>query len=169
MKTNYLKALALVLQVEKGFVDNPRDRGGPTNKGVTQAVYNAYRARKGLQLQSVKLIADSEVSDIYKSEYWDAVNGDNLPNGVDYEVFDFGVNSGVHRAAVMLQAILGVSQDGAIGPATIAAARLNPATTIHKLEGARLAFQQRLATWGTFGRGWQSRDVAVESAAEAMA
>lgn len=168
MKTNFAPALIAVLKSEGGFVDNPRDPGGPTNKGITQAVYNAYRARLAQPLQTVKLITDSEVAGIYKSNYWDALNGDNLPSGVDYAVFDFGVNSGVHRAAVLLQTVLGVVQDGAIGPATIAAARLDRAGTIHRLTGARLAFQQHLGTWGTFGRGWAARDASVEAMAEAM-
>jgi lysozyme family protein len=169
MKTNFPKALALVLQSEGGYSNNPNDPGGPTMKGVTQVTYNAHRARNGLALQTVQLISGAEISDIYKSEYWDALNADNLPNGVDYETFDFGVNSGIHRAATLLQSILGVTADGAIGPATIAAARVDTPAVIQRLEGARVAFQQHLATWGVFGRGWSNRDTSVENAAEQMA
>lgn len=44
-----------------------------------------------------------------------------LPSGVDYAVFDFGVNSGPVRAVKTLQKVLRVPQDGWIGPQTIQA------------------------------------------------
>ena len=44
MDSSYNDALAFVLRWEGGFVDDPRDRGGRTMKGVTQNVYNAWRA-----------------------------------------------------------------------------------------------------------------------------
>ncbi|WP_281423880.1 glycosyl hydrolase 108 family protein, partial [Mesorhizobium silamurunense] len=59
----------------------------------------------------------------YRRFYWDAVLGAELPDGVDCAVFDFAVNSGPGRAAKYLQAVLGVAQDGRVGPATVAAAR----------------------------------------------
>jgi lysozyme family protein len=58
---------------------------------------------------------------IYRTKYWAKVKGDQLPPGVDYAVFDYGVNSGVVRAARVLQRIVGVEQDGKIGPTTLVA------------------------------------------------
>jgi lysozyme family protein len=54
--------------------------------------------------------------------YWNALACDQLPAGVDYCVFDYGVNSGNSRAAVALQQFVGTTVDGEIGPLTIAAA-----------------------------------------------
>ncbi|WP_348629672.1 glycosyl hydrolase 108 family protein [Mesorhizobium sp. WSM3860] len=103
---------------------------------------------------------------LYRRFYWDAVSGDELPDGVDYAVFDFAVNSGPGRAAKYLQAALGVAQDGRIGPATLAAARAKPAgVVIDMLCDARLAFLQRLPTWPTFGNGWRARVASVRSEA----
>jgi len=52
---------------------------------------------------------------IYKSDYFDKVRGDDLPPPLALLVFDAAVNSGPLRAALWLQASLGVSQDGVIG------------------------------------------------------
>ncbi|TIW08998.1 MAG: hypothetical protein E5V66_24550, partial [Mesorhizobium sp.] len=104
------------------------------------------------------LLAWFEEFRLYRRFYWDAVAGAELPAGVDYAVFDFAVNSGPARAANYLQAIVGVTQDGRIGPATLGAARARPAgVVIDALCDARLAFLKRLPTWPTFGRGWSER------------
>ena len=65
---NYQKCLAQVLKYEGGYVDHPKDPGGPTNKGITQAVYDEWRKKSGLSVQSVRNIAQSEVEAIYRQE-----------------------------------------------------------------------------------------------------
>ena len=160
MKENYPQALKQVLKYEGGYVDHPKDPGGPTNKGVTQAVYDNWRKSQNLPTQSVRAIADSEVAAIYKNLYWDRVSGDLLPSGVDFAVFDFAVNSGVSRAAKMLQSVVGVTQDGQIGPATILATKTYVAMSI---TNRRLAFMQSLSIWSTFGKGWSARIADVKA------
>jgi len=160
MKENYPQALKQVLKYEGGYVDHPKDPGGPTNKGVTQAVYDNWRRSQKLPTQSVRAIADSEVAAIYKNLYWDRVSGDNLPDGVDFAVFDFAVNSGVSRAAKYLQAVVGVTQDGVVGPATIQATKTYVAMTV---TNKRLAFMQSLSIWSTFGKGWSARIADVKA------
>ncbi len=168
MKANFEKALAYVLEHEGGYVNHPRDPGGATNKGVTQAVYDGYRKMRGRGLQSVKFISDEELQAIYKFQYWDAVRGDLLPTGVDYAVFDFAVNSGVKRASKYLQAVVGVAQDGIIGARTIAAVDSPPAT-INALCDRRMGFLRNLKTFLTFGRGWTRRVQGVRAHALEMA
>lgn len=160
MKENYPQALKQVLKYEGGYVDHPKDPGGPTNKGVTQAVYDNWRESQNLSIQSVRAIADSEVAAIYKNLYWDRISGDLLPSGVDFAVFDFAVNSGVSRAAKTLQSVVGVTQDGVIGPATIQAAKTYVAMSI---TNRRLAFMQSLSIWSTFGKGWSARIADVKA------
>lgn len=99
---------------------------------------------------------------LYRRFYWDAVAGALLPDGIDYAVFDFAVNSGPGRAAKYLQAVLGVVQDGRVGPATLAAAGAKPAgVVIDALCDVRLAFLENLSTWPSFGRGWSARVASV--------
>jgi lysozyme family protein len=168
MNTNFEKALALVLEHEGGFVNHPKDPGGATMKGVTQAVYNDYRKIRGRGLLSVKYISDEELRAIYKFQYWDKVHGDLLPIGLDYAVFDFAVNSGVSRAAKYLQAVLGAAQDGQIGARTLASIT-SPVNTINALCDRRIGFLRNLKTFLTFGKGWTRRVQGVRAHALEMA
>src|ERR1700722_18553072 len=95
---NFTQALSQVLRHEGGVCDDPRDPGGRTNCGITQANYDVYRKSKGLPPHDVYLMADNERDDIYRTRYWDAVRGDQLPSGLDYVVFDGAVNSGVAQS-----------------------------------------------------------------------
>ena len=113
-----------------------------------------------ISVQSVRNIADSEVAAIYKNLYWDRISGDLLPSGVDFAVMDYAVNSGVSRAAKTLQGVVGVTQDGQIGPATIQATKTYIAMTV---TNRRLAFMQSLSIWSTFGKGWSARIADVKN------
>jgi lysozyme family protein len=160
MRENYAHCLAQILKYEGGYVDHPKGPGGPTNKGITQAVYDSWRKSANQPTQSVRYINDTEVAAIYRNEYWDRISGDDLPSGLDFAVFDFAVNSGVARAAKTLQGIVGVTQDGQIGPATIQAAKTYVAMAV---TNKRLAFMQSLSIWPTFGKGWASRIADVKN------
>jgi len=165
MKENYAQALKQVLKYEGGYVDHPKDPGGPTNKGVTQAVYDSWRKSQNLPTQSVRSINDAEVASIYRNLYWDKIRGDDLPSGVDFAVFDYAVNSGVSRAAKTLQGVVGVTQDGVIGPATIEATKTYVAMAV---TNKRLAFMQSLSIWSTVGKGWAARIADVKAQIKAL-
>ena len=160
MKENYAQALKQVLKYEGGKVDDPRDPGGRTAFGVTQNTYNAWRKKQNLPIVDVFTISQNEVAAIYRQEYWDRIRGDDLPAGVDFAVFDFAVNSGVSKAAKTLQSVVGVTQDGVIGPATIQAAKNYVAMAV---TNKRLSFMQSLSIWSTFGRGWSARITDVKN------
>lgn len=158
MKDNIAACLYVIARHEGGYVNHPKDPGGATNKGITQRVYDGFRTMKGLNQRPVKQISDAEVESIYRNQYWDAVRGDNLPDGIDLAVFDYAVNSGVSRAAKALQSALGVKADGHIGMVTLATVQAANAPQIIKAVcDGRLAFLKRLKTWDTFGKGWNRR------------
>lgn len=92
------KALKFTLQWEGGYVNNPNDSGGATNKGITQRVYDEYLVNKGLPPFSVRNILQKEVEDIYKKLYWNKIGADSLDPKLAIAAFDFAVNSGVNRA-----------------------------------------------------------------------
>lgn len=50
-KENFEKALEFLFPSEGGYVNNKKDRGGPTNMGITQTTLNSYRKRKGVSIQ----------------------------------------------------------------------------------------------------------------------
>jgi lysozyme family protein len=167
MKANFKKCLKPVLVWEGGYVNHPKDPGGPTNKGITQRVYDAWRINQGKPKQSVQKIVDAEVEAIYKKQYWDLVQGDVLPLGVDLAVFDYAVNSGTGRASRALQKVLGVKQDGQIGQRTLARVEeVQPDVLAVALCEERLRFVKSLRTWSTFGKGWMRRIMGEKSGAQ---
>jgi lysozyme family protein len=168
MNTNFEKSLAELLKHEGGFVNHPSDPGGATNLGVTQAVWEDWIDRT-VSEENMKALTPAKVAPLYKELYWDRIKGDKLPAGVDYCVFDAAVNSGVSRAAKWLQTTVGAVADGAIGEQTLKQVLLtNPQMLIDKYSANRLAFLQRLATWPTFGKGWERRVEEVRATALKM-
>jgi lysozyme family protein len=169
------ESLARVLVHEGGYVNHPSDPGGPTNKGITQRVYDSYRKGKRLATRSVKAITSEEVAAIYDRQYWDAVKGDQLPAGVDYVVFDGAVNSGPGQSIKWLQRALGPLYtgrvDGILGLGTLAALKAvnNHDSLIDRICNQRLAFLRALKTWRTFGGGWSRRVAEVRLIGKAWA
>jgi lysozyme family protein len=115
-------SLPFILRWEGGFVDDPDDPGGRTNRGITQKTYDAWRARRGLRPRNVKRISNDEVAAIYEVDYWAPPRCDLLARPLDLAQFDTAVNMGVRRSIRILQTALSCDVDGAFGPTTAAAA-----------------------------------------------
>jgi lysozyme family protein len=167
--SGYDEALRRLLPHEGGYSNHPSDPGGPTNYGITIHDYRRY-VKPGADASDVRVMRIEEAGAIYRAKYWDALRCDDLPSGIDYCVFDYGVNSGVGRSAKVLQRVVGVAADGRVGPLTLAAVSArDPASLINAICDERLAFLRRLTTWPVFGRGWSRRVAEVRAASLAMA
>jgi lysozyme family protein len=163
VKDNFPQCFALVLKNEGGYVDNPADPGGATNLGCTKATWEAWVGHP-VTKDDIKALTPNDVMPLYKAKYWDTIKGDDLPEGVDYAVFDYAINSGPSRAAKALQSVLSVNVDGQIGDATLRALETsNPREVATAVCEARLAFLQSLSTYATFGKGWSRRVSEVET------
>jgi lysozyme family protein len=169
VKSTYDEALKRVLAHEGGYTNDPRDPGGPTNFGITIYDYRKY-VKPRATAADVRAMKLDDAKAIYKAKYWDACRCDDLPAGVDDTVFDYGVNSGIGRSAMVLQQVLGVHVDHMIGPATVAAAQAaDPIHLITAINDERLAFLKRLRTWSAFGVGWGRRVAEVRAYALQLA
>jgi lysozyme family protein len=167
--STYDESLRRVLAHEGGYTNHPDDPGGPTNFGITIIDYRKY-VKADASAADIRTMALSDAKTIYRAKYWDALRCDALAAGVDYAVFDYGVNSGISRSAKVLQRIVGVADDGKIGPVTLAAvAGQNPSALVTNICHERLVFLKRLRTWPVFGKGWGRRVAEVKTAALAMA
>jgi lysozyme family protein len=164
---DFKKCMPVILLWEGGKVDDPRDPGGRTNQGITQRVYTAYRRRKGMQQRDVYQMTPEERDDIYRTNYWNAIQGDLLPLGVDLLVMDGAVNSGVVQSVKWLQRAVGVVDDGIVGPATLHAATNYPdkQALLTLITNQREAFLRSLKTFKTFGTGWLRRTASVKQTA----
>ena len=168
MQSNYDKCLKAILHHEGGYVNHPKDPGGETNLGVTKRVYEEHGGTKDMK----ELIVE-DVAPIYKKGYWDKMKGDELPNGLDLCVFDFGVNAGPGRSAKYLQTMIGTVADGGIGPNTLKAVNAYVSEhgiekSIENFQEARQGYYEKLSTFETFGRGWTRRVTETTDLAKTM-
>ena len=163
--SNWKRSFELMLKSEGSFVNHPQDPGGMTNLGVTKRVWEQWVGRESNE-KEMRSLTPAMVEPLYKRKYWDACKCDDLPEGLDYLVFDFAVNAGPGRSIKTLQSAVGTTPDGIIGPKTLAAVRaIDPHELIEKFSVAKTEFYESLPTFPTFGRGWLNRvaDVKVKA------
>ena len=156
MKNNYDFCIKEVLKSEGGYTNDPHDAGGPTNFGITIADVRMY-VKEDATADDVKRLTLDQAKAIYKSKYWRAVNGDQLPSGVDYTVFDYGVNSGVSRANKVLAQFKTITE---------------PVKLINAINDERLHFLHNIrngSDWIHFGKGWGDRVARVRRDSIALA
>lgn len=177
--TNFARSQPHILSYEGKFSNHKDDPGGRTYEGITQTVWDGYCENNGLPQRQLTANTGSwkdwakHRDAIYRQQYWNAIKGDKLPDGVDFVVYDGAVNSGVNRSGRWLQNALRMNHiDGVIGEATIAAANAHPdkdRLIAAILDGQRLPFLKALKTWPTFGVGWGRRVAAVKKTGQAWA
>ncbi len=172
--TKYDRALDFTLAVEGGVSDDPRDLGGYTKKGVSLLLLKL----KNLDLDGdgivtpadVDLLTDDQIRDVYRTEFWDRIKGDDLPAAVAFLVFDTAVNTGPRDAAIWLQKALcqvgiKVAVDGAIGGKTISAvnewwkrSEWDRARLLARFNAQRSLERPQSKSYATHGAGWFWRD-----------
>jgi lysozyme family protein len=169
-------ALKHVLEMEGGYTEDPFDPGGPTNLGITLAVYAAH---KGVELapttsaaleRELKALPVAVAREIYLRRYWAPSKAPLLPAAVALMHFDAAVNHGVGNAARMLQQAARVTVDGDIGPETLQAVRsASAASLVRRYADIRRARYRSLGHFWRFGRGWLARVDRTLAAAERLA
>lgn len=118
--------LPYILKFEGGFVNDPADAGGATNKGVTIATWRQVGYDKDgdgdIDVDDLKLLTDADVRNrVLKPHYWDRWKGDRIKSqGVANILVDWVWGSGKH-GIVIPQRLLGVVSDGIVGEKTLAA------------------------------------------------
>lgn len=97
----FKQALEHVLKNEGGYVNDPLDRGGETNYGIT------WRTAKEFGYEeSMRDIPMGVVEQIYRTLYWDKLACNTIAffdTQLASKVFDTAVNVGVSRAGKWLQ------------------------------------------------------------------
>ena len=177
MKQNWDQAFKQMLASEGGFTDDERDNGnqlpdgrkGSTMLGVTQFNWERHLGHK-VTHDHMRRLTPADVKPLYKKKYWDVVRADELPSGIDYLVFDMGVNAGPGRSIKLLQAAVGVTPDGGLGPITMSAVwAADPVRLIQDFSDAKEEFYRCLDDFPVYGTGWLNRVAAVKQKASTMA
>lgn len=117
---DFTKAITKTLAREGGstITDDPTDRGGLTKYGLSRRAYPTL---------DIRALTEQQAKDIYKRDYWDRVRGDAIPSqAVAEAIFDACVNMGVAGGSKLAQAVVGATQDGAIGTKTLASISAMP-------------------------------------------
>ena len=149
MTTWFDQCFDKLISHEGGYVNHPTDPGGETNYGISKRAYPSL---------DIKALTLADAKAIYKRDYWDRAQCDQLPSQLSYLVFDAAVNSGIGQSIRFLQRAVGVADDGSIGPITLSAIkRLDAENLCARFLGQRLEFMTKLSTFDVFGKGWSRR------------
>ncbi len=142
-------AIDRVLGLEGAYTDGAGDPGGETHWGISKRAYP--------DLDIASLSRDGAVA-IYRRDFWEHVDADRLPDGVQFQALDFAVNSGISTAIRYLQRAVGVADDGWWGAHSRAAATaLSESDLVLRYLAERIDFLTRRANWPTAGKGWMRR------------
>lgn len=171
MKGNFSACLAFTLLPQNDGQPYHVDSGGGTSWGVTRSTWSRWIGRNATPA-TMKALAKAAVTPLYQAWYWNTIDGDALPLGVDLMVFDMGVNCGEEMSAKILQKALGFTDDdvdGYIGPETLAAvAKCAPTELVGLLTIAQETYYRSCSEFPVDGNGWLARLERRAAAAKAM-
>lgn len=158
MLVNRTECINRLLVHEGGYINHPSDPGGPTNFGITLADYRRYINAKGTAAD-VRAMNKMQAVAIYASKYWNSQRLDDMPSGVDYALFDYGVNSGIGRSGKVLKRLIGANANTSVISIENVAAVLkrDQKTLIKAICDERRTFLRGLRTYPVFGKGWERR------------
>jgi lysozyme family protein len=172
MSENSVMAIGKILKIEGGFVNNPSDKGGPTNWGITQRVYNAYVGYDSTN-DEIRNMPEGDAMEIYKTNYWDAIGGDSiLEYAVAYIIFDQAVNRGVSSALKQACRTVGIAESGGVNSFTISSVNAyDPYMFVTEYlmnsEDFYNAIVARDPSQAKFQKGWLNRVNNIRTYAEA--
>ena len=162
------KLFPFILRWEGGFVNDPADAGGATNKGVTIATWRQVGYDKDcdgdIDVADLKLISNDDVLNrVLKPHYWDRWKADHIINqSVANILVDWVWASGIHGIKIP-QRLLNLQADGVVGPITLNAVNNYPnqAKLFYRIQQARVAFIDEICANrpanSKFKKGWLNR------------
>ena len=151
-----------ILRWEGGFVDDPLDRGGATNKGITIGTFRSFYGQ-GATVEQLKNITDEQWLHIFKSGYWDKWKADNIANqSIANTCVDRAWASGTGTSIKQVQKILGVAVDGIVGKDTLTAINIaDQRALFDKIHARRIEFVENIVrrnpSQSRFIKGWKNR------------
>ncbi len=149
------------------FSNDAHDSGGKTFMGLTQKEYDVYRKNNHMPTQDVRKITKAEGEEIYRNSYW-LPHCPALAIGLDLCFFDASVNMGTTEAIKVLQAAIGVANDGDWGPKTQKALEVTTDTIIVAFSHRRSIVYQEMTGFKYFGKDWLRRTKEINAEALKM-
>lgn len=179
-----------VAKWEGGFDDDPVDRGGVTNFGVSIEFLKDCQMVDSYQLRALGIITpvcrdsivkltQAQAKALFKWRFWDALHLDDYPTPLSVVLCDCAVNHGRSRAVKLAQkgynainpSIYSLAVDGILGPLTSKALRDCAESSLQPLCEAiiaeRRAFYRAIVdsnpSQKRFLRGWMNRVADLET------
>ncbi len=114
---NFEKSAEKLGIFEGGYSNDKNDAGGETNHGISKRSYPEL---------DIKNLTKDDAKKIFKRDFWNPLNLDFWPEcNLAYNVFEFSIHSGNHRAVIMLQICVNainahkiLQEDGVFGSKT---------------------------------------------------
>ena len=136
-----------------GYVNDPDDTGGETKFGI---------AKNANPTVDIAKLTYSQAKVIYRKNYWDKCRCGELPERIATHLFDAAVNHGSTTAIKLLQRAVNASDDGVLGPKTIAAIQALPEKQvvyffIQHRRNFYLRIVERNPSQAKFLKGWFNR------------
>ena len=159
------KLSPIIAKWEGKFVDDPIDKGGATNMGITIGTWRSVGYDKNgdgiIDVQDMKLLDYNDFSAVLRI-YWNRWQADNIENqSIAGILVDWVWASGVWGIKIP-QRILGLKEDGIVGPATLKAVNsADQKELFDKIFEARKKFFEDIAknnpSQKRFIKGWLNR------------
>lgn len=164
---------AFIREAEGGFSDHPRDKGGPTNMGITQATLAAWR-KTAVTAEDIRALTRDEADLILRSNYYIPCRCGEMPERTAMVVYNGAVLHGPTQSIRLLQQAFNtlglrvdgklLEVDGDIGRLTMTAARkTDPRVLSEAYLDAQIAFLRKHEDFDVFGAGWMNRLAALRA------
>jgi len=162
-----INQLATKLFLSEGlFVNDPIDRGGPTNRGITLSTWRKVGYDKDgdsdIDIDDIRLLTPDDALMVLKKFYWDRWRADEINNQKVANILVDWLWCSGKWGILIPQRILGVPVDGIVGPVTIQAVnRANPYRFLIQIYNTRVTFIldiiNRDPSQKRFEKGWFNR------------
>lgn len=152
MTDRFLKFMPFIFKWEgEVFENDPDDPGGATKFGIDQRSHPEVNIRN---------LTKEQATEIYWTDYWVKVRGDEMPPKVGEVMMDIAVNNGRGRAIKWAQQLSGATPDGSLGPKTVAAIAVKGEPLAFELIERREKFYNDIAVgrMRKFLKGWLNRN-----------
>ena len=159
---DYTQLVPIIKKWEGGFVNDPDDSGGATNKGVTLSTFRSFYG-SNKTVDDLKKLTDQQWLYIFLTGYWNKCMASQINNqSIANIIVDWAWGSGPATAIKKVQALVGTDVDGIAGPKTIAAInKKDPKRLFNAIKSARIEFVENLVKLrpkdAKFLKGWKIR------------
>lgn len=138
------------------YVDNPEDSGGCCKYGIILTTWQNYCGDHSLTCKDIDNITFLQAKAVFKKNYWGV--GSALPDGLCLSVSDMAFNAGYRTATTLLQRSVGATEDGVLGPKTLARISVYPTDYVIEKFGEVCAAYYKQIPNHVFTKGWLARN-----------